>query len=48
VTPAADASLVGVKASLGGLRDPDTVVEEAMAARIRTGLAAESGVGPGS
>jgi RNA polymerase sigma-70 factor (ECF subfamily) len=41
------ASLVGVKASLGGLRDPDTVVEEAMAARIRTGLAAESGVGPG-
>jgi RNA polymerase sigma-70 factor (ECF subfamily) len=28
------ASLVGVKATLGGLRDPDTVVEETMATRI--------------
>ena len=28
------ASLVGVRATLGGLRDPDTVVEETMAARI--------------
>ena len=37
------ASLVGVKASLGGLRDPDTVVEDAMAARIRDGLEAEPG-----
>jgi RNA polymerase sigma-70 factor (ECF subfamily) len=36
------ASLVGVKASLGGLRDPDTVVEDAMAARIRQRLDAES------
>ena len=32
------ASLVGVKAPLGGLRDPDTVVEAAMAARIRAHL----------
>lgn len=37
------AGLVGVKASLGGLRDPDTVVEEAMAGRIRTYLEAEPG-----
>jgi RNA polymerase sigma-70 factor, ECF subfamily len=37
------ASLVGVRASLGGLRDPDTVVERAMAARIRAGLEAEPG-----
>jgi RNA polymerase sigma-70 factor (ECF subfamily) len=29
------ASLVGVRATLGGLRDPDTVVEDAMAVRIR-------------
>ena len=29
------AGLVGVKASLGGLRDPDAVVEDAIAARIR-------------
>jgi RNA polymerase sigma-70 factor, ECF subfamily len=28
------AGLVGVRASLGGLRDPDTVVEDAIAARI--------------
>ena len=32
------ASLVGVETTLGGLRDPDTVVEEAMAARIRASL----------
>jgi RNA polymerase sigma-70 factor (ECF subfamily) len=32
------ASLVGVRATLGGLRDPDTVIEEAMAARIRERL----------
>jgi RNA polymerase sigma-70 factor, ECF subfamily len=37
------ASLVGVRASLGGLRDPDTVVEDAMAARIRASLDAEPG-----
>jgi RNA polymerase sigma-70 factor (ECF subfamily) len=35
------ASLVGVRASLGGLRDPDTVVEDAIAARIRERLGAE-------
>lgn len=29
------ASLVGVRATLGGLRDPDSVVEAAMADRIR-------------
>jgi RNA polymerase sigma-70 factor (ECF subfamily) len=32
------AGLVGVKASLGGLRDPDTVVEDAIAGRIREQL----------
>ena len=32
------ASLVGVRATLGGLRDPDTVVEEAIAMRIREHL----------
>ncbi len=37
------ASLVGVKASLGGLRDPDTVVEDAMASRVRARLEAEPG-----
>jgi RNA polymerase sigma-70 factor (ECF subfamily) len=37
------ASLVGVRATLGGLRDPDTVVEEAIADRIRLRLAAEPG-----
>ncbi|MHB8890525.1 MAG: sigma-70 family RNA polymerase sigma factor [Candidatus Limnocylindrales bacterium] len=36
------ASLVGVRATLGGLRDPDTVVEDAIAARIRIDLAGES------
>ncbi len=38
------ASLVGVRATLGGLRDPDTVVEDAIAARIRARLVAELGV----
>jgi RNA polymerase sigma-70 factor (ECF subfamily) len=33
------ASLVGIRASLGGLRDPDTVVEDAMARRISAHLA---------
>lgn len=33
------AGLVGVKASLGGLRDPDTVVEIAIAGRIREHVA---------
>ena len=32
------ASLVGVRATLGGLRDPDTVVEETMGSRIREHL----------
>jgi RNA polymerase sigma-70 factor (ECF subfamily) len=36
------ASMVGVKATLGGLRDSDAVVEEAMARRIRDRLAGES------
>jgi RNA polymerase sigma-70 factor, ECF subfamily len=35
------ASLVGVRATLGGMRDPDTVVEEQIAARIRAHLADE-------
>jgi RNA polymerase sigma-70 factor (ECF subfamily) len=35
------ASLVGVRATLGGLRDPDTVVEERIAARIRERLEVE-------
>jgi RNA polymerase sigma-70 factor (ECF subfamily) len=35
------ASLVGVRASLGGVRDPDTVVEEQIAGRIRGRLALE-------
>jgi RNA polymerase sigma-70 factor (ECF subfamily) len=34
------ASLVGVRATLGGLRDPDSVVEDAIALRIRARLAA--------
>ncbi len=33
------ASLVGVRATLGGLRDPDSVVTDAMARRIRDRLA---------
>ena len=37
------ASLVGVRATLGGLRDPDTVVEDEIAARIRAELEAEPG-----
>jgi RNA polymerase sigma-70 factor, ECF subfamily len=36
--PALYASLVGVHATLGGLRDPDTVVEEGIATRIRDQL----------
>ena len=35
------ASLVGVRATLGGLRDPDSVVDGAMAGRIRVVLTAE-------
>lgn len=37
------AGLVGVKASLGGLRDPDSVVEEAIAGRIRAHLDGQPG-----
>jgi RNA polymerase sigma-70 factor (ECF subfamily) len=37
------ASLVGAKATLGGLRDPDTVVEEAIAGRIREHLDRQPG-----
>ncbi len=37
------ASLVGVRTTLGGLRDPDTVVEGAMAARIREELDEQPG-----
>ena len=37
------AGLVGVKASLGGLRDPDTVVEDAIAGRIREHLDEQPG-----
>ena len=37
------ASLVGVRATLGGLRDPDTVVEDAIAERIHERLASEGG-----
>ena len=37
------ASLVGVRATLGGLRDQDTVVEDEMAERIRARLGAERG-----
>jgi RNA polymerase sigma-70 factor, ECF subfamily len=37
------AGLVGVKASLGGLRDPDSVVENAIAGRIREHLDEEPG-----
>ncbi len=39
------ASLVGVRASLGGLRDPDTVVEDQIAGRIREQLALERVLG---
>jgi RNA polymerase sigma-70 factor (ECF subfamily) len=35
------ASLVGVRATLGGLRDPDTVVEDQIAGRIRDQLTLE-------
>ena len=37
------AGLVGVKASLGGLRDPDTVVEDQIATRIRGHLDGQRG-----
>jgi RNA polymerase sigma-70 factor (ECF subfamily) len=37
------ASLVGVRATLGGLRDPDTVVEASMATRIAEHLGRERG-----
>jgi RNA polymerase sigma-70 factor (ECF subfamily) len=37
------AGLVGVKASLGGLRDPDSVVEDAIAGRIREHLDEQAG-----
>jgi RNA polymerase sigma-70 factor (ECF subfamily) len=36
------ASLVGVRATLGGLRDPDTVVESAIARRIQAHLSHET------
>jgi RNA polymerase sigma-70 factor (ECF subfamily) len=39
------ASLVGVRATLGGLRDPDTVVEASMAERIREHLDRQRGTG---
>lgn len=39
------ASLVGVRATLGGLRDPDAVVEEQIAGRIQTRLAGEQASG---
>ena len=38
------AGLVGVKASLGGLRDPDSVVEDAIAGRIREHLDEQPGL----
>lgn len=38
------ASLVGVRATLSGLRDPDSVVEQAMAERIRGRLARERSI----
>ena len=37
-SPPLYASLVGVRTTLGRMRDPDTVVEEAMAVRIREHL----------
>jgi RNA polymerase sigma-70 factor (ECF subfamily) len=39
------ASLVGMRATLGGLRDPDAVVEEQIAGRIHARLAHEQGSG---
>ena len=39
--PPLDAALVGVRARLEGLRDPDTVVEEAMARRVRAHVTAQ-------
>jgi len=38
------ASLVGVTATLGGLRDPDTVIEDAIASRIREQLGVQLAV----
>lgn len=40
------AGLVGVRASIGTLRDPDTVVESAIAGRIRERLDLEAGPKP--
>jgi len=42
------ASLVGVRSTLGGLRDPDTVIEGPMAARIRATIGAQPGEGLGT
>lgn len=42
------ASLVGVRSSLGGLRDPDTVVEDAVAERINERLVTEGAAVPTS
>jgi RNA polymerase sigma-70 factor (ECF subfamily) len=42
------AALVGVRARLEGLRDPDAVVEERVAGRVRTHLAAHVHEGPGT
>jgi RNA polymerase sigma-70 factor (ECF subfamily) len=39
------ASLVGVRSTMGGLRDPDSVVDDAIAARIRARLGLGSGDG---
>jgi RNA polymerase sigma-70 factor (ECF subfamily) len=38
------ASLVGIRDALGGLRDPDAVIDEAMARRIRERLETETGL----
>jgi len=39
------ASLVGVRATLGGLRDPDTVIPDEMAARLATSVRARTSGG---
>jgi len=39
------ASLVGVRATLGGLRDPDTVIPEEMAARVAASVQAQTSGG---
>jgi len=41
------ASLVGIRATMGGLRDPDTVVEDGIAGRIRNRLSGEGAIGMG-